>query len=110
MQQHLDKGLDPTKRTYSFVDQNGNPVTNEQELAAAASQIKDPEVRKYFERYLKTGETSTTIPSDTVAAQEQNVGKVGQSDFSRAMANTALGIAGSAGVMAALDAGAAKMV
>ena len=96
MQQHIDKGLDPTKRTYSFVDQHGNPVTNEQELAIAASQIKDPEVRKYFERYLNTGETSTTIPSDIVTAQEQNVGKVGQSDFSKAMNAVQAGIVATA--------------
>lgn len=104
MQQHLDNGLDPTKQTYYFVDQYGNPVTNEQELAVAASKIKDPEVRKYFERYLNTGETSTTTPSGAVTAQEQNVGKVGQSDFSKAMNAVQAGIVATAAAPVVVEA------
>ncbi|MBQ5593898.1 MAG: hypothetical protein IIU76_04880 [Bacteroidales bacterium] len=104
MQQHLDKGLDPTKRAYYFVDQHGNPVTNEQELAVAASHIKDPEIRKHFERYLNTEEMPTTTPAGTVTVQEQNVGKVGQSDFSKAMNAVQAGIVATAAAPVVVEA------
>lgn len=108
MQQHLDKGMNPTKKSYSFTDAEGNPVTDEREIAVAAAQITDPEVRRYFDKYLKTGDASTTVPAETVRAQEQSVGKIGESDFSRAMHNTALGIAGAAGLGAFATTGAAE--
>ena len=107
-QQHAEKGLTPTKSSYYFVDAQGNPVTDESTIAKAAEQINDPEIKKHFSKYLNTGETKTEEPSGEVATKEQNVGKIGESDFSRAMHNTALGIAGAAGVGAFATTGAAE--
>ena len=103
-QYHSENGMNPTKKSYSFVDAEGNPVTDEREIARAAAQITDPEIRKYFAKYLNTGDSATTVPAETVRAQEQNVGKVGQSDFSKAMNAVQAGIVATAAAPVVVEA------